>query len=156
MTDNFINKVNSNYTIKIIDSKETYAVRHPILRAGKPLESCVFDGDDFETTIHLGLFTHNKLIGISSFLEKKHISFNETTQYQLRGMAILKEFQGKSLGNIILKEGELILKKKGVKVIWCNAREVAVKFYMRNNYEIIGDAFNIKNIGLHYTMYKVL
>lgn len=156
MSENLLNNINSEYSLKIIDSKETYPVRHPILRAGKPIESCVFDGDDFETTIHLGLFSKNKLIGISTFLEKNNSSFSETKQYQLRGMAILKEFQGKNLGNLILKEGESLLKKKDVEIVWCNAREVALNFYKRNNYKIIGNSFNIKDIGLHYTMFKTL
>jgi len=42
--------------IKEIPSKETYIVRQPVLRKGKPIESCIFEGDDLETTYHFGLF----------------------------------------------------------------------------------------------------
>lgn len=38
--------------IKKISSSETFLVRQPVLRAGKPLESCRFDGDDLEITHH--------------------------------------------------------------------------------------------------------
>lgn len=147
---------NLEYSIKIIDSKETYPVRQPVLRKGKPLESCVFDGDELETTFHLGLFSGKKLIGICTFLKKNHNMLTQTHQYQLRGMAILNDFQGKGFGHIILKYGESLLRNKKVKIVWCNAREVAVNFYNKNNYQIIGESFDIKGIGSHFTMYKQL
>ena len=42
--------------IKEIPSKETYSVRQPVLRKGKPIESCIFEGDDLATTHHFGLY----------------------------------------------------------------------------------------------------
>lgn len=150
----FINT--SNYKIKQISSKETHVVRHPVLRPGKPIESCIFDGDNLETTLHLGLFIKDKLIGICSFFKNSNPDILEAPQYQLRGMAVLKAFQGKGLGKIILTEGELMLKEKKVKLIWCNAREIAVSFYRKNAYQIASKPFNIKDIGLHYVMYKTL
>jgi len=96
------------------------------------------------------------LIGICSFFKNTNLDFPETAQYQLRGMAILKAFQGKGLGKIILKHGEELLQEKKAKIIWCNARELAVNFYKKNGYQIIGEPFNIKDIGLHYVMYKGL
>tara|TARA_R110002049_G_scaffold274391_2_gene452320 strand:+ start:1067 stop:1591 length:525 start_codon:yes stop_codon:yes gene_type:complete len=139
---------------RIINSEDTYSVRHPVLRAGKPIESCIFEGDELETTIHLGLFLNDKLIGVSTFLKKNNSLLSDSGQYQLRGMAILKEFQGYGFGKIILEHGELILKNKKVKTIWCNAREVAVNFYKKTGYQTIGKPFDIKDIGKHFIMYK--
>lgn len=146
----------SNYKIKIICSKETYSVRHPILRTEKPIESCVFEGDDLETTIHFGVFSKENLVGICSFYKNSHPNILETPQYQLRGMAVLIPFQCKGLGKKILRHAEEFLKEKNAKIIWCNARENAVNFYKKNAYQIIGEPFNIKDIGLHNVMYKVL
>ena len=140
----------------MISSKETFSVRHPILRAGKAIESCVFDGDDLDNTIHLGVYLEENLIGICSFFKNSSTDISETSQYQLRGMAILKAYQGKGIGKIILTHGEQLLKEQHVNIIWCNAREVALTFYKRNGYQIIGESFNIKDIGLHYAMFKVL
>lgn len=42
--------------IKKITSYETMIVRHPVLRQGKPIETCHFEGDDLSSTYHLGLF----------------------------------------------------------------------------------------------------
>ena len=43
--------------IKKISATETFLVRHPVLRAGKPIESCHFDGDDLETLLILVFFS---------------------------------------------------------------------------------------------------
>lgn len=144
------------YSIKKITAKETFAVRHPVLRQGKPIESCMFDGDNLETTFHLGIFHKDKLVGISSFLMSKHPLLSQEFQYQLRGMAVLNAYQNLGLGKLILNHGENLLKKQNIQIVWCNAREKAVNFYKKNDYKIIGLPFDIKDIGKHFVMYKTL
>jgi ribosomal protein S18 acetylase RimI-like enzyme len=145
-----------NYTIKQIASKETYTVRHSVLREGKPMDSCTFEGDDFESTYHLGVFIDNKLVGVCTLLKNKHKLILENNQYQLRGMAVLKAYQGKSLGKKLLLYGEYLLKKEHINVIWCHARESAVNFYKKYNYQITGNPFMVASIGLHHIMFKTL
>ena len=152
----FLKIENPVIKIKEINASETYAVRHPILREERPIEDCVFEGDDLKTTFHLGLFNESELIGVVSFRMYPSNYFSEKNQYQLRGMAILKEFQGKGLGELLLKHAETLLIEKNTKIIWCNAREIAVNFYKRNGFKIIGDSFTIPKIGMHFVMYKEL
>ncbi len=146
----------SKISIKIITTKETFAIRHPILRKGRPIEDCIFNGDELQSTFHLGLFYNKKLIGTATFLKSNNDNFKEKNQYQLRGMAILTEFQGKHLGSYLLFEAEKLLKQKNIKLIWCNAREIAINFYKRHHYKIFGNSFQIEKIGTHYVMYKVV
>ena len=91
--------------IKEISSLETYSVRHPVLREGRPIEDCSFDGDDLSTTFHLGLFYEDVLVGVASFMKNNHVLFLDDNQYQLRGMAVLKTYQGKQLGDILFLHG---------------------------------------------------
>ena len=140
--------------IKEISALETYAVRHPVLREGRPIEDCRFDGDDLPTSFHLGLFYEDILVGIASFMENNHNFFSDEHQYQLRGMAVMKSHQGKKLGDVLLNYGETLLKAKNATLLWFNAREIAVNFYKRNGSEIIGKPFEIKGIGTHYVMFK--
>ena len=42
--------------IRSISSTQTFEIRHPILRAGQPLESCKFIGDEDEETLHFGAY----------------------------------------------------------------------------------------------------
>ncbi|WP_282121709.1 GNAT family N-acetyltransferase [Algibacter mikhailovii] len=146
----------SNYNIKLINSEETHAVRHPILRAGQPKKSCIFEGDNLETSVHLGIYIHDEIIGVCSFFKNYNKNILIANQYQLRGMAILKNFQGKGLGSKMLNYGEKLLKGKQTEIIWCNARENALGFYKQLDYNTIGAPFDIASIGIHYIMFKNL
>ncbi|HLP65718.1 GNAT family N-acetyltransferase [Flavobacterium sp.] len=140
--------------IKNIDYTTTFSVRHPVLRDEKPIESCFFDGDDLKTTVHFGLFCDKKLVGVISIFKNKNAIFSAQNQFQIRGMAVLKECQGKNFGKQLLDQAEqYVITQKG-NLIWFNARENAVPFYQKSGYEIVSDAFEIKDIGTHFIMYK--
>lgn len=143
-----------SYTL--ISSLETHAVRHAVLRAGKPISSCIFDGDDTPTTIHIGGFYKNKLIAVVSLFKKKNEAISSTNAYQLRGMAVLEKYQGQGHGRKIIAVAETILEKKNVFIVWMNARESAIPFYINSGYSKFGPIFDIPDVGLHQVMYKKL
>jgi GNAT superfamily N-acetyltransferase len=147
---------NPDYSIKSISAEETYIIRQAILRAGRPIEDCIFDGDTWESTFHLGLFYKAYLIGVASYMKNKNVVFSEETQYQLRGMAILKNYQKKGLGKLIITEGEEKLRILNVSRLWFNAREIALRFYKNHGYETQGSEFNIEGVGIHFLMTKNL
>jgi predicted GNAT family N-acyltransferase len=140
------------FQIKEISAEETYAIRLEMLRKGidLPVE---FSGDFDESTFHLGAFENDVLIGIASFMKTNNSSFSEE-QYQLRGMAILLIVRGKGYGKAMLHEAFEELKRKKIPILWCNARVVALDFYQKLGFEIIGEPFDISQIGTHYKMYK--
>ena len=139
--------------IKKISSVETYPIRHEVLRKEKPIETCKFKGDDDENTIHFGLFLEDKLVGIISIFKEKNNLFSELKQFQIRGMAVLEEFQGKGLGAELVKEAKNHCVNLNADLIWFNAREKAVPFYKKLNYKIIGDSFLIPDVGIHFVMF---
>ncbi|MBP1839337.1 GNAT family N-acetyltransferase [Formosa algae] len=142
--------------IKIIKAQDTYAVRHPVLRPGRPIEDCVFDNDEHPNTFHLGLFLNTMLVGVVTYMKTKKDEFTSEEQYQLRGMAVLENYQGLQFGKLLVNKGEAIIKEKHGDLIWLNAREIALHFYNKCGYEIIGDPFNIPKVGKHYMMFKNL
>ena len=140
--------------IKEIQAVDTHAIRLKILRNGisLPVE---FNGDNNNDTVHLGAFKNKNLIAVSSFmkLSNKNILGN---QYQLRGMAVLDNFQGYGIGKLLLNEAINIFKKKNIDYIWCNARKAALNFYKKQGFQILGDEFQIQFIGEHFFMFKKL
>jgi GNAT superfamily N-acetyltransferase len=142
--------------IKEIPSKDTYIVRQPVLRKGKPIESCIFEGDDLNTTHHFGLFENEELTGIISLFSQTNIIFADKNQAQIRGMAILENHQKKGFGEALVKYCEDYCRTQNVDLIWFNARTAAVGFYKKMNYQIIGEPFDIKDVGEHYLMFKKL
>jgi GNAT superfamily N-acetyltransferase len=142
--------------IQEIPSKETYIVRQPVLRKGKPIESCIFEGDDLNTTHHFGLFDIEKLIGIISLFSQTNTIFADKKQAQIRGMAILDSHQKKGFGEALVKHCENYCTENKVDLIWFNARTEAVGFYKKMNYQTIGKPFDIEDVGEHYLMFKKL
>ncbi|MFD2828688.1 GNAT family N-acetyltransferase [Leeuwenhoekiella polynyae] len=156
LSNSSLSVLNTNtYTIKEINASDTYAVRHPVLRKGRPFETCAMPGDTDEDTVHLGLFDAQKLIGVVTFMNVAKPQFTGR-QYQLRGMAVLEDYQGQRLGNVLVEAGEKLLKAKGIETLWCNARIKALNFYLRKGFEISGDPFEIEPIGTHYLLFKTL
>ena len=142
--------------IKEISSLDTYLVRHPVLRTGKPLESCRFEGDDLATTRHFGFFSDGNLVAVISVFKNKSNQFAEERQFQIRGMAVLATEQGTGLGEQLLRFAEDYVKEQKGDLIWFNARSIAVGFYKRSGYVVVGNAFEIPDVGTHYLMYKAL
>lgn len=138
--------------IKKITTEETYPLRKEVLRKDIDLPY-KFKGDLNEDTFHLGAFKGNKLVGIVSFVNFATDGITGS-QYQLRGMATLHEVRGEGFGNLLIEKGVAILSKKKIAIVWCNARAIAVGFYKKNGFEIIGASFNIEKVGIHFKMYQ--
>lgn len=142
------------YTIKQITSQDTFAVRQPVLRPGKAVETCIFDGDNLPTTIHFGIYADETLAGIISVFKANHDFFTEDDQFQIRGMAVLDAYQKKGLGDKLVRHAEEYVARLKGERIWFNAREIAVGFYQKMGYVVIGEPFPIGDIGPHYVMHK--
>lgn len=108
--------------VKQIPPQETYPVRQPVLRPDKPLESCIFDGDDAETTVHFGLYENGELAGVASLFKVKNDAIAEEDQYQLRGMAVLANHQKKGFGEKLLKAAEDYAMSRYAGLLWFNAK----------------------------------
>ena len=161
--------------IRAIEKEETYPIRKEELRKNVSL-SHKMAGDQDPDTLHLGIFANDDLVGIVSLmkasmpfvddsplevssLEESSLEespLEESLQYQIRGMATSGPHQGKGLGKMLLKEAEERLKAQGVQFVWCNARVVALDFYLKMGYVVHGPVFELPEIGPHYKMYKRL
>jgi len=142
--------------IREITATETHSVRHPVLRAGKPIETCIFEGDEKEDNIHLGYFINCALIGIASLYHQAHPELKANNAYQLRGMAVLPHHQGHGYGEALVKEALVKVQVNNGDLLWCNARIKAVPFYKKMGFEVFGSPFDIGDIGTHYVMYHQL
>lgn len=142
--------------VKPISFKETYVLRHSILRPGQLIETCYYVGDESEHTFHFGYFHRDELVGVASFYLEPHKEFTADKPYRLRGMATLPVVQRSGFGRKILLRGIEELKRRGADLLWCNAREGAFEFYKKMGLSFHGDLFEIPEIGPHQVMYLKL
>lgn len=144
----------SKIKVKKITYSDTFPIRSAVLRQGKPIETCFFLGDTADDTTHFGLFYEKNLIGIASVYKVKNEIFEQKNQFQLRGMAVLRDYQGLGFGNKILAEVCTFVASNDGDVLWFNARENAMKFYQNYGFSIQCGPFEIPEIGTHFVLFK--
>ena len=142
--------------IKIINSYELHDIRSKVLRNGLDPKMCTFGGDTKKSSIHIGAFNNNKILGGVSLIKNNCNENNEVDCFQLRGLCVYNEFQNYGIGTKIISKIENIISEKNIKYVWMNARESAVKFYLKLGYTNSNKSKIIGNIGLHYMLYKYL
>ena len=142
--------------IRKITALEVIPVRHLVLRIGKPIETCTFDGDNLPTTVHIGLYNDENLSGVVSLFKANTKLFSLKNQFQIRGMAVLKESQKKGFGDLLIQNAEEFCSEEKTDLIWFNARQEATGFYKKMGYKIKGKPFEITGVGEHVVMYKEL
>ena len=142
--------------IRALLPAQTLALRTKILRPDAPVDEIHFAGDDAPDVQHFGAFVGEKLAGAVYLVPKNEPDSNDENAFQMRGMAVEPEFRGRGIASALVEKCLESARENGGKVIWCNARLVAVGVYQRAGFEIVGEQFEIENIGPHFRMRRVL
>ena len=146
-----------NIEIKLINSKLTHNIRSQVLWPHKDLKDCIINEDNLKSTFHLGTFFNSEIVSIGTFIKEKNNCFNSINdQYRLRAMATSKSHQGKSMGQMLINFAINYLRKKNIKLIWCDARKIAITFYKKSGFKTHGEYYIIPKIGHHKLMYIYL
>lgn len=141
--------------IKEILAKQTYELRHPLIRKGQPYDSCQLENDNHPQSIHLGAYSSSQLVGILSAMPNCCPDYNDQIAFQLRAMAVHPEFQRRKIASQLIQNIVRRLKEDSkVENIWLNARVNANALYLNNGFQAIGTPFEIKPIGVHQRFIK--
>jgi len=144
----------NNFIVKRIEAWQTRSLRHTVLWPHiEKVEDCNIDIDQREDGIHLGAFDGERIVSIASFFEMRSDKIEHGKQYRLRAMATDPEYRRTGAGKRIIEEGINQLREREVDVLWCNARKVALNFYLKLGFDVIDEWYDIPLIGPHKFMY---
>ena len=144
-----------NVKIKKITAKQTYELRHPLLRKGQTLNTCHLSLNNDSKTIHLGAYFETELVGVLSAFNISCPGYKSKNGIQFRAMAVLPSYQGKGIATQLIQKAFLSVRKTlTIHHVWLNARVVAKNLYLKNNFKPIGSVFKIDPIGLHQRFIK--
>lgn len=150
--------VGESVTVVSVPVETIRPLRREVLRAGMANQSVEFDGDDDPDTFHLAAFdTSGRVLATSTWLRRDHPQSTGPRTYQLRGMATAVDQQSRGLGARLIDEGLIRLRDREIDVVWANARDAALDFYRRQNFDVIGNGFIESVTGLphHVVMRSV-
>jgi len=142
--------------VKKVSVEVVLPLRQKILRPGKPIDQCLFDGDRAKESFHLAVEENGQIIAVASYLPQSCSFSSAQNQYRLRGMAVSPDHRGKGLGRELFAAGIDCLKERKCLFLWFNARASALDFYRKSDCRLLSGAFQIPDIGPHYAMGKSL
>jgi GNAT superfamily N-acetyltransferase len=116
-----------------IDSRDTLDLRSRVLRDGQGHSG--FPEDDLPGTFHLGALEDGTVVGVATFVPR------EDGVWQLRGMAVEPDRQGRGIGTAILEHAVARLGAAGASLVWANGRDTALGFYQRAGWNVVGDGY---------------
>jgi predicted GNAT family N-acyltransferase len=127
--------------IEEVDTSVVLPVRMRVLRAGTPSDDATFDGDDDPGTLHLAALVGDEVVAVSTWLARPWHLDPARPATQLRGMATEESARGSGVGGILLEEGVRRAFAAGSELVWANARDTALRFYLRHGFEVEGEGF---------------
>lgn len=135
--------------------EELIDLRHEVLRHGLPRASAIFDGDEQPTTRHYGAFAGKAAVGCATLMLNR---WEGEPAWQVRGMATDARFRGRGLGAALLRmaEAEVDADVPPVRLLWCNARVPAARFYQKLGWVVRSEPFDIPTAGPHVRMTRRL
>jgi predicted GNAT family N-acyltransferase len=127
-----------------------------VLRPGRPFAETAFPGDEDAGTAHFGAFRGAELVAVATLLDAPHPERPAERACQVRGMASHPSVRGAGHGAALLAACVAEAGRRGAALIWCNAREAALGFYLRAGFVATGERFEIPGIGPHFRMHREL
>jgi predicted GNAT family N-acyltransferase len=113
--------------IKEIKPADTWQLRHTVMWPNRPLSYVQLSED--EKGLHFGLFKEERIISVVSLFIEDEIG-------QFRKFATENAEQGKGYGSMLLNQLIKEATERGVKILWCNARQTAANFYQKFGLEV--------------------
>ncbi len=136
--------------VRPVGSQEVRPLRQAVLRPGRSWEETAYAGDEDPSTVHLGAFEGDRLVGIASLYREPRAG--RRPGWRLRGMATVEHARGRGAGRALLAACVAHVAAEGGGELWCNARTPAVRFYSAAGFEVLSDEFDIPGIGPHVVM----
>ena len=135
-------------TYKSPEWTQAVRLREKILR--EPLGSKFTDKELEEEKNHIQIagFLDNELVATAVLVP-------EGDKMKMQRVVVLDSLRGQKIGSKMMAFCEKLALERNVEVMYCHARDSAVDFYSKNNYEKEGDYFDEDGIP-HLKMRKKL
>jgi GNAT superfamily N-acetyltransferase len=128
--------------------EEILNLRHEVLRAGRPLESAHYPGDEAGAGAHWGAWSGGELASCVSLYTA------DGPSTQLRGAATAPQWRNQGIGEALMRAAIAAWwsDTSAPRDLWCNARVAAITLYERLGFIAEGERFEFPQVGPHQRM----
>ncbi len=129
--------------------RQMIQLRYEILRKPLGLDLKEEDLEKEKDDILIGVFDDDEMQACCV------LTRTDAKTVRLRQMAVSNKLQGKGIGATLMNFAENLARDHGFKKLTMHARKVAMGFYEKQGYKVVGDEFTEVSIP-HYVMEKKL
>ena len=145
------------------------ALRHRVLRPGRPESESIYPEDLDPTTVHVAARVTGSVSGEGTGQPRAVVAVGTALRaalpwdpdmsgagWRVRGMATAPECRGRGLGTAVLDALVSAVAGAGATVVWCNARVPARRLYERAGFSVRGEEFDVPQLGPHLVMWRTV
>ena len=145
----------TSYRFCEISANDTWLLRAGVLWPEKePGPSCHLPSDSRHDTFHYGVLSAEEVVSIGSFVREDHPELPTLKHYRLRAMATHKNHRQQGAGRMLLEGAIKALSDQGCTLVWADARHVALGFYARLNWDVVGPTYQVPLRGPHRLVWR--
>jgi GNAT superfamily N-acetyltransferase len=136
-------------SVEEVSVEEIYELRMEVLRRGTPSDNVAFAHDLDPGTRHLAIRDESgTVIAASTWLPRPFPGRPDVPAVQLRGMAVHADHRRRGLGAVMIAAGLDDARRRGAVLVWANARDSALDFYVANGFAVMGEGFRTTDTDL--------
>ncbi len=142
--------------VAVVDAAVTRELRRSVLRPTWPVGSPM--GSDVDDAVHLAAVDGTEVVGACVLLARPYpLQPGTPLAWQLRGMVTALHRRGQGIGAVVLARAVDELITRRARLVWCDARTSARRFYEQHGFVAEGDEMVQAETGLpHFRMYREL
>ena len=93
--------------------------------------------DDDAESLHVAGLLEDRVVSSASYFRTPSPDHERVVAYQMRYVATDFDAQSRGFGRRVLAFGEDELRRRGVEIVWANARDRALGFYRREGWFVV-------------------
>jgi predicted GNAT family N-acyltransferase len=142
-----------NYSFQKESAMDLRSLRFLVLWPHKQsMEECLLEQDFDEHTSHFSARDEKgELVSCCTVMREGRTIDGQYFPLRLRAMAAHPSIRRMGVSKMLLQYVE---NEYPSMAFWCDAREVAVPFYLNSGWQIMSEVYNIPLIGPHFLMMK--
>ncbi|MDE3044149.1 MAG: GNAT family N-acetyltransferase [Acidobacteriota bacterium] len=148
----------SEPALRVVAASRLHDLRRRVLRGGDASAVVANTHDDDPTSLHVAVVLGDDVLASASYFLEPSPDAPGILAYQVRYVATDPAWQGRGLGAAVLAAGEEELRRRGVALVWANARDSALDFYRHRGWTVVeGSAHVSAETQLpHHRIFKEL